>query len=650
MSRSLLGKWKLIRDGSDFLPGLDNLSDLPLVTKLLGNNDIEFFKIEKRMYIDVEEVLFTYTSKSSSISRSYQLGTINFEHVHGGDVILASVQNCVDSFNELIISRLGPKTGQNSREHYQLDPAKDVVKLNIDITTSEGTVIKLIKFLTRFDNSTSENIRFSLAQRTNGWRLHDYWPSTVISNIAVKIVKAVKIRSLNTATGENTHVLEEIWNCGEAVTEEIEWNTISRCFSGKSHENDEFVEFVIKVQLDGLTWLVARRYNEFDALRHFLMTQNPHNTEFQHANGRFPGKALVFRKSVLDVRLRGLEDFLCFYLANARYCRQNALDALCFFLQVPEHSFFKSKGAVQTNSRGISTILPSQTGSTPSTPTAMSVAAKTSDVQQFGKLTAANLEAGKTFASSPTVENKAILVPSTSKNEAIMATTSIDVKSTSSSTINPPKSGFVEAPPKKIPHVTESVPSQTVAPSSSSPNAVSSQSLRFNDDQDGSDDGLLPAQRKLLQVLGDGMHVIKHGRQGAPKQRLLRCNRSATELFIQADDHRKTLKLADVESIRLGTEIDPITSPEALRSVNNDTSSDAGKKSNVMRRASLSFRGIGDSTVYYGTATLRRTCKIDDLKLCLSLIMPDRTFDIQCKTIQDLEMLYHVLQDVCGKK
>lgn len=113
MSRSLLGKWKLIKDGSDFLPGLDTLSDLPLVTKLLGNNDIEFFKIEKRMYIDVEEVLFTYTSKSSSISRSYQLGTINFEHVHGGDVVLASVQNCVDSFNELIISRLGPKTSQN---------------------------------------------------------------------------------------------------------------------------------------------------------------------------------------------------------------------------------------------------------------------------------------------------------------------------------------------------------------------------------------------------------------------------------------------------------------------------------------------------------------------------------------------------------
>jgi hypothetical protein len=70
-------------------------------------------------------------------------------------------------------------------------------------------------------------------------------------------------------------------------------------------------------------------------------------------------------------------------------------------------------------------------------------------------------------------------------------------------------------------------------------------------------DSLNSAQRKLLEILGEGMHIIKHGRQSAPKQRLLRCNRQATELFIQADDHRKTLKLSEVQSIRLGTEVDP---------------------------------------------------------------------------------------------
>jgi hypothetical protein len=110
---SLIGKWKLVKEGSDFLPGLDTLPDLPLVAKLLGNQDVEFFKIEKRKYMDIEEILFSYSSKSSSFSRSYQLGTVNFESAVGNDVILSCVQNCAEGFNELAVVRLGPKPGQN---------------------------------------------------------------------------------------------------------------------------------------------------------------------------------------------------------------------------------------------------------------------------------------------------------------------------------------------------------------------------------------------------------------------------------------------------------------------------------------------------------------------------------------------------------
>lgn len=102
-----------MKEGSDFLPGLDTLPDLPLVAKLLGNQDVEFFKIEKRKYMDIEEILFSYSSKSSSSSRSYQLGTVNFESAVGNDVILSCVQNCTEAFNELVVVRLGPKPGQN---------------------------------------------------------------------------------------------------------------------------------------------------------------------------------------------------------------------------------------------------------------------------------------------------------------------------------------------------------------------------------------------------------------------------------------------------------------------------------------------------------------------------------------------------------
>ncbi len=112
-NNSLLGKWKLIRDGSDHLPGLDTLIDAPLVLKLLGNTDIEFYKIEKKKTLDVEEIHFTYVTKNICITKSFQFGTLNYEYVNGSDVTLAFIQNVDTTFREMTIQRLGPKTGQN---------------------------------------------------------------------------------------------------------------------------------------------------------------------------------------------------------------------------------------------------------------------------------------------------------------------------------------------------------------------------------------------------------------------------------------------------------------------------------------------------------------------------------------------------------
>jgi hypothetical protein len=113
---NLLGKWKLIRDGSDYLPGLDTLVDSPLVLKLLGNSEAEFYKIEKRKSLDCEEILLTYVAKNVSINRSYQVGILNFETINNNDITLAIVQNCDYDFHEFTLLRLGPKTGQNRYE------------------------------------------------------------------------------------------------------------------------------------------------------------------------------------------------------------------------------------------------------------------------------------------------------------------------------------------------------------------------------------------------------------------------------------------------------------------------------------------------------------------------------------------------------
>lgn len=110
---NLLGRWKLIRDGSDFLPGLDSLPDSPLVLKLLGNVEVEFYKIEKKKVMDCEEIQLTYVTKNISLTRAYQVGILNFENINNNDITLGIVQNCEDDFHEFTLVRLGPKTGQN---------------------------------------------------------------------------------------------------------------------------------------------------------------------------------------------------------------------------------------------------------------------------------------------------------------------------------------------------------------------------------------------------------------------------------------------------------------------------------------------------------------------------------------------------------
>jgi hypothetical protein len=112
MPKTLLGRWKLLQDGSDYFPGLDSLADAPLILRLLGNADIEFYRIEKKKYVDVEELQFTYASKGISMSRSYQIGTLNYENINGTSINLAIVQNCDDMFHEFTLLRIGPKPGQ----------------------------------------------------------------------------------------------------------------------------------------------------------------------------------------------------------------------------------------------------------------------------------------------------------------------------------------------------------------------------------------------------------------------------------------------------------------------------------------------------------------------------------------------------------
>ena len=172
------------------------------------------------------------------------------------------------------------------------------------------------------------------------------------------------------------------------------------------------------------------------------------------------------------------------------------------------------------------------------------------------------------------------------------------------------------------------------------------------------------AKGLLSHALGRGVSVKKFGRQGKPKRKRLFCNPQVTVLMWQAEtveDEEETkdvrfINISDIKSIRLGTEIDPITTETALQHAlefgeihQSDyiTVQEIKQKEGIVDKpgqkggflSSFFMGGKEKDVVLYGTAILRRSCKPEEMKLCISFILEDRTFDIQCFNQRDLDTL-----------
>lgn len=224
-----------------------------------------------------------------------------------------------------------------SREVYSLDSTHNEIKLEVEINSGEGLHIKLIKYLVRFDTSQLTNeVAFQSHIKTQGWSRYEFWPSSILTDCKVLIVKAVKIETCNPKTGRDHKVLDVLWTrAGFTDDFKLNLNSMARYQSVK-REGEEVIIFLIQVTVNNTTWYVAHRYTEFAVLKNFLMQQNPYIAEFKDVEEKFPGKAvgLSFRRSLLEQRIEGLGAFLVFFLRNSRFCRQTSVDAVCSFLVV----------------------------------------------------------------------------------------------------------------------------------------------------------------------------------------------------------------------------------------------------------------------------------------------------------------------------
>lgn len=126
-------------------------------------------------------------------------------------------------------------------------------------------------------------------------------------------------------------------------------------------------------------------------------------------------------------------------------------------------------------------------------------------------------------------------------------------------------------------------------------------------------------REELLRVLAKGLVVIKHGREGRPHRRLIQCNQDVTRIFWQEEplnktgvpglpDLSKSILLSEVKGIRRATDVESTTTK-------------------------------GQQLL--GTAIFRKSrLAAAELALSFSLLLPDRSFDLQCLRKEDFDILY----------
>ena len=103
---------------------------------------------------------------------------------------------------------------------------------------------------------------------------------------------------------------------------------------------------------------------------------------------------------------------------------------------------------------------------------------------------------------------------------------------------------------------------------------------------------------------------------------MLHCTPDARLLYWGERNSDKSIFLDEVTELRLGTDIDPATPPHLIPVSAGGSSVAADRaKRGIPRSNSLKALKTG---ILYGTETLRRNCKPEDLALSFSLILPTR--------------------------
>ena len=141
---------------------------------------------------------------------------------------------------------------------------------------------------------------------------------------------------------------------------------------------------------------------------------------------------------------------------------------------------------------------------------------------------------------------------------------------------------------------------------------------------------------------------VHKGRHGKPKRRVLRCDSSVKRIYWDDVSTHNTNSNNGSESTNLDLppEAKSILLAEAIE-VRSGAQEDGDGVIGVATAQNVgNNNNSNENNIKYGTKILRRDkLSVEDMHRSFSIILPDRTFDIQCLTSTDFHFLFNNIKN-----
>ena len=326
MQGTIAGTWSLRPDGSDHIPGIENVDQVPLSAKLQNKFAGERFLIQQISEGLYEEIKFALRTKKKYVDVTYQLGKLNIDHE-----VLSIVVGVDREFTELSILRMGPARGQRSLEQYQLYGNGFEMRVEIDIEAPLTGRVKMIKYLERLEKVLPHPIIFRSASGSHTWRNTSTHNSAALQSVRLSINSTFE-RKININDEPSIDLTDS--GLASKVPE-------TRRLDKKIIPDEEVTYFTIEVSFNGVSWIVIKRYKEFSRLKKFIEANIVGGKGASTVLPSFPGKSLGrISGKALEKRKISLENYLSGVAGAGGYGIPNVVDGVASFLEVLANPHF----------------------------------------------------------------------------------------------------------------------------------------------------------------------------------------------------------------------------------------------------------------------------------------------------------------------